>query len=185
MLARLCLTSLLLLLAACQNNSVNRDYDSSRDFAAYRSWSWQEPALQYRPDDPRLRSDLTEQRLRAALSEQLEQRGLRAAAPGSTADLKVQAWLIVDDRQEQISTHYGGVWGGWNNYWSAPGYGETRRIDDQVATLQLDLFDAKDGKLVWRGSAKQTVREQPQSPAERTALIRVTLAKVLAQYPPH
>ncbi len=54
MLARLCLTSLLLLLGACQNTSVNRDYDSSRDFGAYRSWSWQEPALQYRPDDPRL-----------------------------------------------------------------------------------------------------------------------------------
>ena len=36
MLARLCLTSLLLLLAACQNTSVNRDYDSSRDFGAYR-----------------------------------------------------------------------------------------------------------------------------------------------------
>ena len=120
MLARLCLTSLLLLLAACQNTSVNRDYDSSRDFGAYRSWSWQEPALQYRPDDPRLRSDLTEQRVRDALSEQLEQRGLRAAAVGAGADLKVQAWLIVDERQEQISTHYGGAWGGWNDYWRRP-----------------------------------------------------------------
>ena len=100
MLARLCLTSLLLLLAACQNTSVNRDYDSSRDFGAYRSWSWQEPALQYRPDDPRLRSDLTEQRVRDALSEQLEQRGLRAAALGAGADLKVQAWLIVDGFME-------------------------------------------------------------------------------------
>ena len=185
MLARLCLTSLLLLLAACQNTSVNRDYDSSRDFGAYRSWSWQEPALQYRPDDPRLRSDLTEQRVRDALSEQLEQRGLRAAALGTGADLKVQAWLIVDERQEQISTHYGGAWGGWNDYWAAPGYTETRRVDYQVATLQLDLFDAKDGKLVWRGSAKQIVREQPQSPEERTALIRTTVAKLLAQYPPH
>lgn len=185
MLARLCLTSLLLLLGACQNTSVNRDDDSSRDFGAYRSWSWQEPALQYRPDDPRLRSDLTEQRVRDALSEQLEQRGLRAAALGAEADLKVQAWLIVDERQEQISTHYGGAWGGWNDYWAAPGYTETRRGDYQVATLQLDLFDAKDGKLVWRGSAKQIVREQPQSPEERTALIRATVAKLLAQYPPH
>ena len=69
--------------------------------------------------------------------------------------------------------------------WAAPGYTETRRVDYPVATLQLDLFDAKDGKLVWRGSAKQIVREQPQSPEERTALIRATVAKLLAQYPPH
>ena len=76
---------------------------------------------------------------RVAAGQQLVQRGLRAAAEGTGADLKVQAWLIVDERQEQISTHYGGAWGGWNDYWAAPGYTETRRVDYQVATLQLDL----------------------------------------------
>src|SRR5690606_1769857 len=70
------------LLAACQSVQVERDFDPSRDFAAYRSWSWQEPALSYSPDDPRLKSDLTEQRIRAATGEQLEQRGLRPAASG-------------------------------------------------------------------------------------------------------
>lgn len=184
MFTRLCLTASLLTLAACQSTSVNRDYDSSRDFSAYHSWSWQEPALQYQPDDPRIHSDLTEQRVREALSQQLEQRGLRPAAADTGADLKAQAWLIVDDRQEQVSTQYGSAWG-WNNYWAAPAYTETRSIDYQVATLQLDLFDGKDGKLVWRGSAKQIIREQAQSPEERSAVIRAAAAKLLEQYPPH
>lgn len=183
---RLLLVPLLLLLAACQNVRVERDYDASRDFAAYRSWSWQEPALQYRPADPRIQSDLTEQRIRAAVAQQLDQRGLRPAQAGASADLRVQAWLIVDQRQDQVSTSYGGHWGGyWNGYWGGPAFTETRTLDYQVATLQVDLLDGQDGKLVWRGSAEQIMRQSPPSPAEREQAIQRTIAQILSQYPPH
>lgn len=185
MFPRLLLVSILLLLGACQSPRIERDFDTSRDFAAYRSWSWQEQALQYRPDDPRLRSDLTEQRIRSAIEQQLEQRGLRPAQPGNPGDLRVQAWLIVDQRQDQVSTNYGGYWGGyWGNYWGGPMYTETRTVDYKVATIQVDLLDGKDGKLVWRGSAEQIMRRSPPNPTEREAAIRSTVAEVLRQYPP-
>lgn len=186
MFPRICLATLALLLGACQSIQLNNDYDATRDFGAYRSWRWQEPALQYRPDDPQLKSDLTEQRVRAAVREQLEQRGLRLAPATAGADLKVQAWLIIENRQDQVSTSYGGAWGGyWNGYWTGPAYTETRRIDYKAATLQLDLLDGKDGKLVWRGSAEQLMRSEPTTPAERDAAIRTAVGKLLSQYPPH
>lgn len=187
MLSRLLLVPTLLLLAACQSPQLERDYDASRDFALYRNWSWQEPALQYRPDDPRIKSDLTEQRIRESVSEQLDQRGLRAAPAGTASDLKVQAWLIVDQRQDQVNTSYGGYWGGYwgNGYWGGPAYTETRTVDYKVGTVQIDLFDGKDGKLVWRGSAEQTLRRAQTDPAERDAAIRDTVTRVLSQYPPH
>ncbi|WP_439886408.1 DUF4136 domain-containing protein [Pseudomonas sp. MBLB4123] len=182
----LLLPIVLLLLTACQTSRLDRDFDPQRDFAAYRSWSWQEPAVRYRPDDPRLASDLTEQRLRAAIAAQLEQRGLRQAAAGTSGDLRVQAWLIVDQRQQQISTHYGGAWHGhWGGFWGGPGYVETRTVDYRVGTLQIDLFDGHDGRLVWRGSAAQNLGEGSPSPAERAAALRRTVAEVLGQYPPH
>lgn len=180
------LLPLLLLLAACQSVHLERDFDPERDFGAYRTWSWQEPALQYRPADPRLRSDLTEQRMRAAVADQLDQRGLRQAPSGKTGDFRVQVWLIVDQRQSQVTTYSGGYWGNpWYGYWGGPGYGETRTYDYQVGTLQIDFYDSRDDKLVWRGSAQQTLRSGPYSPAERTRMIRETVAKVLSQYPPH
>ena len=49
MFPRLLLVSILLLLGACQSPRIERDFDTSRDFAAYRSWSWQEPALAMSP----------------------------------------------------------------------------------------------------------------------------------------
>ena len=185
MIARLLLIPFLLLLAACQSPRVERDFDASRDFARYRSWSWQEPAVQYRPDDPRINSDLTEQRLRAAIGQQLDQRGLRQAQPGTAADLKVQVWMIVDQRQDQISTSYGGYWGGyWGGGWGGPGFSETRTLDYKVSTLQIDLLDGRDGKLVWRGSAEQVMRQSPAAPEAREAAIRQSVAQVLEHYPP-
>jgi len=184
--ASLLLLPLLLILSACQTPQLERDFDPNRDFAAYRSWSWQEPAVQYKPDDPRINSDLTAQRIRSAVSEQLEQRGLRAAAANMPGDLKVQVWMIIDNRQQQVSTQLGGGWGDpWRGgFWGGPSYVETRTLDYQVGTLQIDLLDGKDGKLVWRGSAAQVLRSRQPNPSEREASIRSTVAEVLSQYPP-
>lgn len=185
MFRRLLLIASLLALAACQSAQLDSDYDPNRDFAALQTWSWQEPAVQYRPDDPRLRSDLTEQRLRQAVAAQLEQRGLRQAAANAAADIRVQAFLMVENRQQQMATYYGSdmMSDRWGGHWASPGYTEVRTLDYQVGTLQLDFLD-RDGKLVWRGSAAQIVPRHAGSPQERAAAMQQTVAKILAQYPP-
>ena len=194
MLRRIALLGLALLLSACETMQVSHDYNPAVDFAKFRTWAWKEPAVQYQPNNPMLRSDLTEQRIVQAISGQLDQRGLRLAAAGSKPDLQVQAWLIVANRQEQVVTNYGyggpwggpwgGYWGGpWEGYWGAPMYNETRNVVYQVGTLQIDLIDAKDGKLVWRGSAEKVIDSSP-TPSERSAAINEAVTKILSTYPP-
>jgi len=185
MFRRFVLLAVAALLSACAANQVNHDFDASRDFAAYRSWTWKEPALQYRPDDPRIKSDLTEQRIRQAVADQLDQRGLRPAAQGAKGDLNVQAYLIVEERQQQVTTNYGGGWGyPWHGYYGAPMYNETRNVSYKVATIQIDLLDGKDGKLVWRGSDEQILSRTP-NPTDRRDAIWQTVTRILANYPPH
>jgi len=185
MFRRLLLIPLLLALAACQGPQVQRDFDPARDFSAYRAWSWKEPALQYWPDDPRIKSDLTEQRIRDAVADQLDQRGLRPATADSATDVNVQTWYIVDQRTQQYSTT-SGAWGNpWYGYWGGPMFTDTRTIDYQVGTLQIDLYDATDGKLVWRGSAEQVLSSRQGTPDERAGNLRELVARVLSQYPPH
>lgn len=177
----------LLALAACQSDlQISRDYDPQRNFVAYHTWAWREPGLQYKPDDPRIKSDLTEQRIREAVGEQMVgQLGLQSAKAAAKPDLWVQVWLIVDDRQNLVTTNYGGYWGGyWRNYRGASGYTETQVMDYKVGTIQVDFFDGTDGKLVWRGQAEQTLRRLPPSIEERIHAIHEAVAKVLSQYPP-
>lgn len=189
MFRRLAIVCFALLLSACQIDRVNRDFDAQRDFAGYRTWAWKEPALQYQPNDPRIKSDLTEQRIRQSVAEQLDQRGLRMAAAGVKPDVQVQAWLIVENRQQVVTTNYGGgggYWGNpWGGYWGGPFGTETRNIDYKVSTLQIDMLDGKDGKLVWRGSTEQMLNDGTDNPAAREQALRQTVAKILQQYPPH
>jgi hypothetical protein len=77
MLRRIALLGLALLLSACETMQVSHDYNPAVDFAQFRTWAWKDPAVQYQPNNPMLRSDLTEQRIVQAVSSQLDQRGLR------------------------------------------------------------------------------------------------------------
>ncbi|MBX8591666.1 DUF4136 domain-containing protein [Pseudomonas cichorii] len=186
MFRRLALLSLTLLLTACQTSQINRDFDAQRDFGGYRSWSWKEPGVQYQPEDPRIKSDLTEQRIRQSIGDQLDQRGLRLAPNGTQADLRVQAWLIVENRQQLVSTNNNAGWGPWGSYgyWGGPFPTETRSVDYKVTTLQIDLFDGKNGKLVWRGSTERIQSDNASNPAARDTAVRNTVARILEQYPP-
>ncbi len=176
---------LFMLLAACQSSPIQQDYDPNRSYTQYRSWAWAEPAVSYAPADPRLQSDLTTQRIREAVAGQLDVRGLRPAVAGTEPDLTVRAHLVVENRQDQVTTSYGGYWGGyWRGGWGGPGYYETRTVDYRVGTLQIDLFDAQDNQLVWRGSASEVLRDGEQTPAERSRKMHELAAKVLSRFPP-
>ena len=194
MLRRIALLGMALLLSACESMQVNYDYNPATDFAAFHTWAWQDPPVQYQPNNQMLRSELTEQRIMQAVTTQMDQKGLRPVAPGAKPDLLVHTWLIVANRQEQIVTNYGyggpwggpwgGYWGGpWEGYWGPPMYNETRNVIYQVGTLQIDLMDAKTGQLVWRGSAEKVVDDTP-SPEERSAAIHKAVAKIFSDYPP-
>ena len=61
---------------------------------------------------------------------------------------------------------------------------ETRNITYKVATIQIDLLDGKDGKLVWRGSDEQIMANSPD-PQDRSNAIRKTVSRILTSYPPH
>ena len=181
---RTCLIPLLLLLSACSTPSIDLDYDPARTFSGYHDYAWATPKLRYQPDDARLTSDLTEQRITSAVQAQLPMQGLVATTDGQP-DVRVQATLITETRQEQVTLNYGNGYGPyWGGFWGSPGITETRSVPYKVAILQIDLLDGRDGKLVWRGSAEQVLSQTALTPGEREAMINTAVAKILAHYPP-
>lgn len=181
------LLAVAVMLSACQSAPAQRDFDANRDYGQYRNWSWAEPDVQYTPnDDPRIQSDLTTQRVREAVSGQLDARGLRPAQVPAEADLLVRVYVISELRRDNVTTTFGGSFGGyWGGWGGGPGFAETRSVDHQVLTLQIDLLDRVDGQLVWRGSDEQQMRTTPQSPAERSKLIQSMVSRILGGFPPY
>lgn len=186
-LHKLLLASTLLVLAACQTAPVERDYDTSRDFTQYRTWSWAEPAVTFTPqDDPRVSSDLTSQRLRQAVRDELDTRGLRLAANDQPADLRVQVDVISEVEEDQVTTTFGGSIGYWGWGWGGgPAYTQSHSVDYQMLTLQVDLRDADDGQLVWRGSEQEQLWDAATPPVERERQIRDMVNRILSAYPPY
>uniref|UniRef100_UPI0013C40B1F DUF4136 domain-containing protein n=1 Tax=Pseudomonas aeruginosa TaxID=287 RepID=UPI0013C40B1F len=119
-----------------------------RDYARYRSWSWAAAGVSGFPQG------LDDNQLRDAVSQQLDQRGLRPARPGSAADLQVSAFLRNELRTRQVTDYYGGYYGnygGWRDPWYGYGasYPVTRSYTVQVTVVRVELNDARSGQPVW------------------------------------
>jgi len=177
--------SMALGLAACATTPVvYTDFDPAAQFGQYRTYSWQEEKAERA-------APLMQQRIINAIDAQLSAKGW-SRAPSGSSDVVVAA--SVDSRQEyDIDTYYDPFWGwggwGWGGccwghggYWGA-GYGwnnSTVRAYT-VGTLNVDMFDARTKRAIWRGSAESTVHRDP---ARQTADIYTAVQQMFATFPP-
>lgn len=164
----------------CSGIRVSHDYDPGADFSAYRSWYWLP-----RPGpsgDPRLDSDLLDARVRSAVEEVLAAKGYRKAPTGE-GDFGVGWHGAIEGKLDvqTIDRYYG--------YGPRWGYGYGGVVTDTYVrqydqgTLILDVVDARQRKLVWRGSAQAEVQERAD-PEARQRRIREAVEKVFARFPP-
>ena len=155
-----------------------------RDYAAYRSWAWQQ-----RPAGSAWASaDLVQD----ALNNALDQRGLRPAQGTAAADLKVRTDTRLERRVRQVADsydpYYGGGYGSFGNrgyYGNGVGVGArvplTRSYEEEVVVVRIDFFDGRSGEQVWSGQAEM---RSSGSQAERAEALRKAVSDALGEYPP-
>lgn len=122
-----------------------------------------------------------------AVSNALDQRGLRPLHDNRPADLWVSADLRLETRLRQVQdgSDYGGGYGGYNRYGSGYGMYNTvpviRTYQVQVVVVRVDLFDASTGQPVWSASAETSSQGNQ---GERADAIREAVEKAMSAYPP-
>jgi hypothetical protein len=148
-----------------------------RDYGRYRTWSWRQL--------PAGSAWASSEQVQQALSNALDQRGLRPQRAGIEADLQVSAELYLQQPIRQVSEPYGGHYGHgyygdrYDMWGSAP---RVRSYREEVIVVRINLFDGLDGQPVWSTSA-ETLAGGNQG--ERAAALRNALQQALASYPPH
>jgi hypothetical protein len=126
---------------------VKTDYDRATDFAQYKTYSWEKVQTQ----DP-----LWVDRIKSAVNADLSAKGLTEAPSGG--EVAIVAMEVTQNRRT-LNTFYDGFGGGWR--WGGGFGNETTTVDTyKVGTLVVDLFDAKSKKLIWRGSASDTLSDK-------------------------
>jgi len=154
-----------------------------RDYGRYRSWAWLNGQL------PPGTAWADSAQVAEAVSNALDQRGLRPLQDNRPADLFVSAELHLETRLRQVRDdygYYGGGYGGYNRYGSGYGLYNTvpivRTYQEQVVVVRVDLFDVQSGQPVWSASAETSNRG---SESERADAIRKAVEKAMSAYPPN
>ena len=155
-----------------------------RDYGRYQSWAW----LNGRLPMGSAWADSTQ--IAEAVSNALDQRGLRPVQPNRPPDLLVSADLHTEKRLRQVQDDYGygaGYGAGYGDRWGRYGgmYGSVpviRTYQVEVMVVRINLYDGKTGQPVWSSSAETS---STGSLSERGDALRESLNKAVQAYPPH
>lgn len=183
----LCVSALVL--AACGSTPPIVDYDSSADFATYKTFAFiSDNPVMRSPDSPPA-SPLLERRLVKITEENLEAKGFRKVDDPEAADFAVgfttgsRDKIRVNSYPEPYRPYYGG-WG-----WGAPYYGGYAgggsNVDVQQyteGTLAIDIYEVDEHKPVWHGVATKRITDKMRRNPDET--LTEVVAELLERFPP-
>lgn len=132
---------------------IETDHDASVDFTRIETFAWHEA------EDTSVegRDPLAHDRLVAMIRGHFRDSGLREVE--SEPDVWI-TYRSITDVQQQVGA--AGPSGGW--YWRGGGLDRTSSGDLQysVGTLMIDVYDATERRMIWRGTASKVLPDDPQ-----------------------
>jgi hypothetical protein len=141
----------LLFSAISSAQQIKTDYDRTANFSQYKTYSWEK----VQTPDP-----LWVDRIKTAVNAAMAQKGLTQVESGG--DIAIVA-VEMTKNQQTLNTFYDGFGGGWGwRRFGGGGFGDATTTTEnyKVGTLVVDLFEAGSKKLLWRGSASDTLSDK-------------------------
>jgi hypothetical protein len=128
--------------AASLHAQVKTDYDHSANFSSYKTYSW----LKVQSGD-----SLWDDRIKQDVDSQLSAKGWTKVDSNGTAS--VSAFRSTHD-QKTLETFYDGFGGGWRwrGFGGSDGMATTTTDVTKVGSVNVDIFDSRTQKLIWRGT---------------------------------
>src|SRR5262245_41779843 len=163
----------LVAVAACSTLQTTADWDRTKDFSKYKTWTWK--------DDGSIKNDILAKRIQTGVTAELTRKGL--VRNDDRPDLWVAAHARLD--KQVVIDYYNSGWGyGWYGGYYGGGMSMTTATAREipVGTLIIDLVDTKEKGLVWRGIATDTLKPE-RSTEEKEKALNEALAKMFESYP--
>ena len=175
-------------IVSCSSTKYTVDFDGSADFSSYSTYQY----YGWAEESNKLINSIDQGRIESAFGVELDKRGLEPVK--ENGDLIITLYIITQEKTQKTAntTTTGGMGGGYYGYGGYAGYGPAygwgptsshttySEYDYTVGTLIIDVYDAKDKKLVWESIAKGTIKEKTEGREER---IKSTAAKMMLKYP--
>jgi len=161
----------LLLSTAAFAQKINVDWDRQANFSQYHTYMWQK--------SPHPAKGFWNDRIVAGIDQQLQAKGLTKV--DSNPDLWVAYSNSIHDQKETVGTNYGfGPYWGWG-YWGPPTQTVYNTYVTKLGTLVVDIADAKNKQLLWRGDATDTISDNSNKNIKN---LDKALEKLFKNFPP-
>jgi hypothetical protein len=179
-LSFLLIAAVLMIASTALGQDVRYNFDKGTDFSKFKTYKW------VSIKDAMAVDSLTDKQIKEAIDAQLATKGL-SKVDGDTADLYVgyQAALGTEKQYTSFDSGWGYGPGWYRGGWYGSGGGITTGQTTTIYTGQvaLDMYDAANHDLVWRGVASKTL-DPNAKPDKRQKNLNKAAAKLLKNYPP-
>ncbi len=172
---QICLLALVVC-AVAQAQKIKVEYDKSLDFSQFKTYAWGHHDAVSRPTLALLTA--------AAVDDDLGKRGLKKVE--TNPDLYVEMYGSVDSDMSvsYMNPLYAGMGGlpPFDNTFAMWGYmpGGTTSVQIHKGQLVVDVIDAKQKKLIWRGMAKDKLSDKKNELLDQ---VHSAVEKMFQQYP--
>lgn len=151
---------------------VTIDYAHDFDFGAVETFQYVDT------EESNIEGNLMmAERVVSMIKQELREGGLTETT--SNPDLFVTYHFTSKERTTYNTSHfgYGDYWGGWYGWGGSMGSSTTHEYNYTEGTLIIDAYDAKEKKMVWRGSGTVTVKAKPEKQIRQVENILRKLGK--------
>lgn len=169
-LVSLGLLTVMLAAVGCSGIKVEVDFDPEVDFTQYKTYRWARQKQQVMPRNP---ADLAfmDKRIKIEADSLLAQKGYVKVKSDNEAEFLVAYFLTAQDK---VSVSYYGY--GYGYYgWGGGGYANAYRYKE--GTLVLDIVDASEMELIWRGWASTDIHSREEAQHQIPRAVRETLRR--------
>jgi hypothetical protein len=153
---------------------VRSDFDKDVNLKRYKTYAWLPVKEIESKVDPLVSNELSDKRINSAVDMQLKNKSIHYIT--DSTDLRIHYHIVIDDKSMILPTRYGY---NYSQYW----------IRNQMdvyyyreGTLIIDLMDAKNNNLVWRGWGTRVVDNSDIDLTEQG--INDAVYKIMKAFPP-
>ena len=169
LLGFLALSCLFTTLAFAQKTDI--DWDRTANFANFHTYSWEK--------SPHPAKGFWNDRIIDAVNKELQAKGL------TKVDSNPDMWVVysnsIKDQKQVVGTGYnmgpGWYWGGWGG----PNQVTYNTYVTKMGTLVVEMADAKNKQLLWRGSATDTISDNSNKNINN---LNKAVSKLFQNFPP-
>lgn len=173
-----------ILLAACASKpTIKSDYDPTVDFSKFKTYNFFNPMGIENPNYSSIYGAI----FRDAIGKEMESRGYTLS---DTPDLMINVSGRLQDKTKVTTTSDPYMGGGYYGYrrgyygtWGGYGYGTTTHVSNYTeGTVNVDMVDRANKRMVWEGVAMGRVDESKSSQKRRQGIYD-GIVEMFAGYP--